>query len=162
MIIDVDGLKFDFAENWQVSKYDGWSYYRNQFVKQFDGIKGVDLLAITPNKVTVLIEVKDYRHPDTVKPSELPQAVANKVFYTLAALLPCSLLANDANEQAFAKNVLHSKELRVVLHMEQPRAHRPLVDPADILQKLRRLIRAVDAHPKVVSMQNNPLPWTVS
>ena len=163
MIIDVDGLKFDFAENWQVSKYDEWSYYRNQFAKQFDGIKAVDLLAVSPKKITFLVEVKDYTHPDTEKPSNLPQAVADKVLNTLAALLPCSLLANDASEQAFAKQILLSKQLRVVLHMEQPRAHRPVVDPADILQKLKKLLRAVDAHPKVVSIQNNSiLPWTVS
>lgn len=163
MTINVDGLKFDFETNWQASKYDEWSYYRNQFVKQFDGIKAVDLLAISPDKITFLIEVKDYTHPDTEKPSNLPQAVANKVFDTLSALLPCSLLANDANEKAFAKRVIQSKQLCVVLHMEQPRAHRPVVDPADILQKLKKLLRAIDAHPKVVSIQNNPLlPWTVS
>lgn len=159
----VDGLKFDFPNGWQASKYDEWSYYRNQFVKQFNGIKAVDVIALAPRHLVILIEVKDYRHPDTEKPSELAQAVANKVMYTLASMLPCSLLANDPTEKALAALVLQCKELRVVLHMEQPRAHRPVVDPADILQKLKKLLRAVDAHPKVVSMQNNPLlPWTVS
>ncbi|PTQ88237.1 hypothetical protein [Agitococcus lubricus] len=163
MIIDVDGLKFNFATNWQASKYDEWSYYRNQFVKQFAGIKAVDLLAISPKKITFLIEVKDYTHPNTEKPSDLPQAVADKVLNTLAALLPCSLLANDATEKAFAKQVLLSNQLHVVLHMEQPRAHKPVVDAADVLQKLKKLLRAVDAHPKVVSIQNNSiLPWNVS
>ena len=60
------------------------------------------------------------------------------------------------------KGVLKCAVLRVVAHIEQPRAHRPVVDPADIKQQLRRKLRAVDAHPKIVSMNDmQGLAWNV-
>lgn len=161
-VLPVDGLLFDFPDAWQASKYDEWSFYRNQFVKQEDGIKGVDALALSDLNEAFLIEVKDYRHPETEKPSELPQAVAGKVRDTLAAMLPARLLANEPIEQRMATAILNCANLKVVLHIEQPLRHRPVVDPADIKQKLRRLLRAVDPHLKVVSMRNmQGLTWTV-
>ena len=76
--INVDGLDFHFPDGWLASKYDKWSFYNNQF-KKLPGTKAVDLLALSPEKTAYLIEVKDYRRPDTERPSELPQALANKV-----------------------------------------------------------------------------------
>lgn len=160
--VQVERLTFSFPSDWTVGKYDDWSFYRNQFSRQFDGIGAVDVIACSADGKTFLIEVKDYRHPDTTKPSDLPTVIANKVIMTLAALLPAALHANDAAEQALAKKALRCRSLRVVAHIEQPRAHRPAVDPADIKQKLCQLLRAVDPHPSVVSanaMQN--LPWQV-
>lgn len=160
--LPVDGLVFDFPDAWQASKYDEWSFYRHQFVKQDDGIKGVDALALSDANEAFLIEVKDYRHPETEKPSELAQAVAGKVLDTLAAMLPARVRANEPVEQQMAAAILNCASLKVVLHIEQPPRHRPVVDPADIKQKLRRLLRAVDPHLKVVSMNNmQGLAWTV-
>lgn len=150
----VEGLTFTFPAAWRVGKYDDWSFYRNQFVRQFNGIQAVDLLARAPDGTAYLIEVKDYRHPDAEKPSELPQAIANKVLSTLAAMLPAKLGASDPDERALAKEVLTCRKLRVIAHLELPRAPRRVVDPADLKQKLAQLLRAVDAHPKVVSMNN--------
>lgn len=48
--IDVDGLTFSFGERWQVSKYDEWSFYRNQFSRQSNSIAAVDLLVLSPDR----------------------------------------------------------------------------------------------------------------
>lgn len=163
LVLNIDGLNFTFPQGWQASKYDEWSFYRNQFVKQGDGIKAVDAVALEPTNTAFLIEVKDYRRPDTEKPSQLPEAIANKVLHTLAAMLPAKLRANDPTEQQLAAAILACASLRVIAHIEQPLRHRPVVDLADIKQKLRRLLRAVDANPKVVSMNDmNGLNWTVA
>lgn len=161
--LNIDGLIFTFPQGWQASKYDDWSFYRNQFAKQGDGIKAVDAVALSPTNTAFLIEVKDYRHPDTEKPSQLPEAVANKVLHTLAAMLPAKLHATNSGEQQLATAILGCVSLRVIAHIEQPRHHRPVVDLADIKQKLRRLLRSVDKHPKVVSMNDmNGLTWSVA
>ncbi len=162
-MLNVDGLVFTFPPDWLAGKYDEWSFYLNQFSRQQNNLKAVDVVAISPNQSAFLIEVKDYRHPDTEKPSELPQAIANKVLHTLAAMLPAKLNANDPVEQKLAGSILTCNSLRVVAHIEQPARHQPVIDPADLKQKLRRLLKAVDAHPKVVSMDNlGGLQWTVS
>lgn len=162
-MLNIDGLQFGFPAGWQASKYDDWSFYRNQFAKQDDGIKAVDALALSDDNTAFVIEVKDYRHPETDKPSELPKAVAHKVLHTLAAMLPASLLASEPVERQLAAAILHCGGLKVVLHIEQPQRHRPVVDPADIKQKLRRLLKSVDPHLKVVSMNNmQGLAWTVA
>lgn len=50
---NVDGLNFDFPDNWQVSQYDNWSFYRNQVARMWNGIKALDLLAVDPKKNSV-------------------------------------------------------------------------------------------------------------
>ena len=161
--VNIDGLTFTFPQAWQASKYDEWSFYRNQFAKQWDGIKAVDAVVLAPANIAFLIEVKDYRHPETEKPSQLPEVIANKVLHTLAAMLPAKLHANKHEEKQLASAILNCAFLRVIAHIEQPQRRRPVVDLADIKQKLRRLLRAVDAHPKVVSMNDmNGLDWAVA
>ena len=161
--LQVETLTFKFPAGWCTSKYDDWSFYRQQFSRQSNGIQAVDVLAREPNDTAYLIEVKDYRHPDTEKPSQLPQAIANKVLMTLAAILPAKLNANDPSERAMAKAVLTCHKLRVVAHIELARAHHPAVALADLKQKLAQLLRAVDAHPKVVSRNHMPsLGWAVA
>lgn len=160
--LQVENLTFEFPAGWQASKYDDWSFYRNQFIKQRDGIQAVDILAKAPCGTAYLIEVKDYRHPDTEAPSKLPESIANKVLMTLAALLPAKLNGNNPHEQAMADAILRCKKLKVVAHVEQPVKYMPVVDPADLKQKLERLLRAVDAHPKVVSTDpKHDLGWQV-
>ncbi|ABM36453.1 hypothetical protein [Polaromonas naphthalenivorans] len=85
------------------------------------------------------------------------------MLHTLAAMLPARLLANEPVERQLATAILNCGCLKVVLHIEQPQRHRPVVDPADIKQKLRRLLKAVDPHLKIVSMNNmQGLAWTVT
>lgn len=152
--LNVDGLIFTFPHDWAASKYDEWSYYRNQFVKQQSNIKAVDILAISPNQTAFFIEVKDYRHPETERPSELPQAIATKVLHTLAAMLPAKINANNVDERQLANAVLTCLSLKVFAHIEQPVRHMPVIDPADLKQKLRKLLRAVDPHLEIASMGN--------
>lgn len=164
---NVDGLNFDFSDNWQVGQYDSWSFYQNQVSRMWNGIKALDLLAVDPHKTAWLIEVKDYSQQQRTKPSELSDEVAHKVFDTLAALIPAKNGANDAGEKQIARAVTLALRLRVVLHLEQPAKHsklRPIaINPADIKQKIRQLLKPVDAHPLVVSKANlGALEWCVS
>ena len=66
-----------------------------------------------------------------------------------------------------AKAALSGRALRVVLHLEQPRTHSKLfpraIDPAKVLQKLRQLVKPIDAHPLVVETSRMAsLAWTVT
>jgi hypothetical protein len=163
---NVDGLNFDFPDNWQVSKYDDWLFYRNQFSRMWNGIKSVDLLAIDTGKTTWLIEVKDYRVNLRTKPSDLGEEIAYKVFDTLAAIIPAKINAAHSDEKQLARAVSASRKLSVVLHLEQPEKHSKLrpraINPADVQQKMRQLLKPVDAHPQVVDMRSmRKLKWQV-
>ncbi len=105
MVLDIDGLTFEFPDGWHADKYDDWKFYRKQIGSHLQGLKAVDVLALSHSLEAYLIEVKDYSRPQTVKPSELPEAVAWKVIHTLAALLPASLNANDADEKSSGKGL---------------------------------------------------------
>lgn len=119
-------------------------------------------MAISPAKQAFLIEVKDYRHPEAVKPSGLAEAIASKTMDTLAAMLPAKLLASEAEERIIAANFLKCTSLEVVVHIEQPLKRMPMVDVADIQQKLKQLLRAVDKKPKIVSVRDmRGLEWRV-
>lgn len=161
--MNVDGLKFSFPSDWQASQYDQWSFYRNQFIKQQEGLQAVDIVASSPQGVAYLIEVKDYRHPDTEKPTALSTAITHKVIHTLAALLPARLNANEPAESALAASLLNAGKLQVIAHIEQPGSKHQIVDLADLKQKLKKSLRAIDPHVKIVSKQNlRGLPWSVS
>lgn len=163
----VDGLSFTFPHGWEVSKYDEWAYYRNQFARMWNEIKAIDLLAVSPDQCVWFIEVKDYRQHQRTKPSDLSEEVAKKVFDSAAGVLAASKNANDLVERHVAKSACKGAVLRVVLHLEQPAKHSKLrpraIDPAAVQQKLRRLLKPMDAHPRVVEiakMQN--LTWSVT
>ena len=162
----VDSLTFHFPNSWQVCKYDEWAFYRNQFSKMRDEIKAVDLIAIE-NGVVWLIEAKDYSQHRRKKKIAIADEVAEKVFCTLAAMLPAKINASDLSERNFAKDICNGQELRIVLHLEQPKKHSKLrpraINPADVQLKLRTLIKPIDPHPKVVeSGYMQDLAWTVT
>ncbi|MDO9141019.1 MAG: hypothetical protein Q7U38_11920 [Methylobacter sp.] len=164
---NVDGLFFDFPDDWQASKYDDWSFYKNQFSRMWNGIKALDLLAIDTDKTAWLIEVKDYRVNPRTKPSDLAEEIAHKVFDTLAAIIPAKIHATDPVEKQLAHAVSASRKLRVVLHLEQPAKHSKLrpraIKPADVQQKTRQLLKPVDAHALVVEIgEMRKLAWHVS
>ena len=165
--INVDGLWFEFPDRWTASKYDDWVFYRNQWTKMRSGVKSVDILAVDPERTGWLIEVKDYsKHPRT-KPSDLAQEIADKVFDTLAAMLPVRVNATDDTEKFVASPMARAMNLRVVLHLEQPvvlsRLRPHVINPADIRQRLKQLLKPVDPHPAVTAMaQMAALPWQVA
>ena len=163
----VDGINFDFPDDWHVGKYDDWSFYCNRFCRMWNGIKSLDLLAIGPEKVAWLIEVKDYRVHKRTKAIDIADEVARKVFDTLAALLPAKVNADDTTEKMVACEIISASKLRVVLHLEQPAKHSKLrpraINPADVKQKLRSLLKPIDAHPIVSEINRmGKLAWTVS
>lgn len=165
--LDVDGLNFEFPAGWLASKFDEWTFYREQFSRMRNGIKALDLLALDTHKIGWLIEVKNYRIHARTKPSDLGDEVAHKVFDTLAAMPPARINANDPAEKGMAQALLGAKKYRVILHLEQPTKHSKLrpraINPADVQQKLRQLMKPVDAHPCVVEMgRMGLLAWSVS
>lgn len=158
----VDNLTFTFPDGWQAEKFDDGTFYRKHFSKQMNGIKAVDLLVKDLNGIAYFIEVKDYRHPDTIKPKGLADSIAEKVLMTLAAMLPAKYRASDPAERALAASILDCDDFRVVAHLELPARHKLVIDPADIKQKLKQRLAAVDRHVKVVSMSKmQGLEWSV-
>ena len=161
-------LNFDFEtdDGSLASKYDEWVFYRNHFCKMTDGVKAVDFVYIDKTQeCTWFIEVKDYRHPQTeqIKPSELADAVALKVRDTLAGLVAAKYNANVDIEKQIARAALKMSKINVVLHMEQIQRVWSIA-PADLQMKLKQKLKAVDAHPRVVSKDclKRDMGWVVS
>lgn len=159
-------LTFKFPSTWQAKKYDDWSFYRNQFQKVCGGAKAVDILAVAPDKCVWVIEVKDQRRHPRSKAIDLPDEVACKVRDTLAGLFAAHVNASDANEKRFAGEALASNQIKVVLHLEQPSKHSKLfpraIDPANVKQKLKELLKAIDPHPAVLEIgRTGTVAWTV-
>jgi hypothetical protein len=155
-------------EDWRVEKYDDWSFYRNQFNSCCGGNRAVDFLAYQVSEKTLwLIEVKDYRCSRRTKDIHLWEEVALKVRDTLAGILAACVNANDDTEKRYAAQVLRATRLRVVLHLEQPRARSKLFpriyDPADVQQKIKQRLKPVDAHPRVAACDTLwAVPWKVT
>lgn len=168
MAIAEGALTFTFAPGAEASKYDDWSFYRNQFQQGcFKDNKAVDLLCEL-NRSAWLIEVKDYRvHPRT-KAVDLADEVAIKVRDTLAGLVAASVGANDPVERAFARRMVRAQRMRVVCHIEQPakvsRLRPRVIEPDKLKLKLRTLLKAIDAHPIVMDRSSTAanVPWVVS
>lgn len=155
-------LIFAFPLPLRAEKYDDWSFYRNQLTNAFGGAKAVDILCLDTD-CGWLIEVKDYRQHRRTKPSELGMEIAEKVRDTLAGLVAARCNANDKDEKSFAAEFLAKKTLRVVLHLEQPVGRNSIINPANLVIKLRQLLKPVDAHPQVVSQNalRGDMTWTV-
>lgn len=160
-------LTFQFPDDWQITKFDGWSFYRNQFQNVCGGAKAIDILAIDPDHCMWAIEAKDYRAHPRMKIIELANEVACKVRDSLAALVAARVNANDADEKTRSHAALTCNQIRVVLHLEQPTQHSKrfprAIDPAHVTQKLKQLLKAIDPHPKVVDKgQAGYLGWSVT
>ncbi len=165
--ITVEQLQFTFPNDWRASKFDDWSFYRNQFQSVCGGARAVDIVAINQNTCFWIIEAKDYRQHLRTKVEELGDEIASKVRDSLAGLVAAGANANDADEKGLARAALRCPRLRVVLHLEQPTAHSKLfprvIDPAKIQQRLKQLIKAIDPHPMVVERSRmGGASWTVS
>ena len=168
MIITEGVLNFDFQtdDGSLLSKYDEWCFYRHHFCKIAEGIKAVDFIYIDKSqRCTWLIEVKDYRHPQTekIKPSELADAVALKVRDTLAGLVAAKCNANDDVEKQISKAALNMSKINVVLHVEQ--INRVwAIDLADLKMKLKQKLKAIDSHLKIVNKDSlkSDMRWVVS
>jgi len=166
--IDEGRLSFFFPDNTVASKYDEWSFYRNQFNSAFGGTKAVDLIHVDARQ-TWLIEVKDYRIHRRTKVIDIGDEISFKVRDTLAGLVAAQCNANDFDEMRIAKNAIRQTRIRIILHLEQPRKHSRLfpkaIDPSKVEQKLKQCLKSVDAHPCVVdkdTLENRlEMNWTV-
>lgn len=159
-------LIFDF--DCEALKFDDSTFYRQHFSKITPGIKAVDILAVQ-QKIGYLIEIKDYTNPDTqnLTMKELVEMVINKVISTLAAILPMkNSINNSAREKKIARNFSRANEIKVIVHIELPPKRRTLKqsnwDLSNLQIQLGRKLKAIDAHPKVVSKDELPnCPWVV-
>ena len=160
-------LAFNFPDNWIVTKYDDWSFYRNQFKDCCKGCKAVDFLAIDPVGGDLwLIEVKDYRNYRRAKEDNMWDEMAIKVLHTLSGLVAVKINNSDLMND-FANECFKCSNLKVVLHLEQPKKNSKLFprayDPANVKEKLRQLIKPIHAHPKVTEMgMMNRVAWMVN
>jgi hypothetical protein len=159
-------LELRFPPRWKATKYDDWPFYQNRFKDACCGNKAVDVVVLDPDGTLWLVEVKDYRHHSRTKDILLWDEIALKVRDTLAGLV-AAMIAGDHPDQAQARQALRAGKLRVVLHLEQPLKHSRLFprifDPEKIRQKLRQLIKPIDAHPIVVELHNmHGLAWIVA
>lgn len=150
----MDGrLVHEFPAGWIAWKCDDAPYYRKQFQSFAGGAKSVDFAAISPgtDPVLWLIELKDYRAQARSKPSDLFDELATKVRDTLACLMATGANSGAQPEVDQAKAACRAGEVRVVLHLEQPRKPSRLfpqvIDPKDVKDKLKQKLRAVDPHP---------------
>ena len=166
-ILSEGKLTFTFSDESNATQYDNWSFYRNQFGNTCGSVKAVDMICIN-KKVTWLIEIKDYRRNRRTKPIDLADEIALKVRDTLAGLVAAKFNANDTKEQRFAQQALESDVVRVVLHLEQPIKQSRLfplsVNPVSVMQKLKKQLKAIDAHPYIVNQHNLTanMDWTVT
>jgi len=159
-------LTFEFNDDWLVTKYDEWSYYRNQFIKISDGTKAVDLLAISPDHTLWLIEVKNYRRAPRTKEMPIREEILKKVCDTLAAILPAQCNASDDDEYNYAKEAVKARKIRIILYWEQSKHISKLfpqkLSLPDIQNQLKIRLKPIDPHPKVVDAQTSShLPWRV-
>ena len=169
--IQVGSLAFCFPDDWIVERFDEWAFYRHQLSRLKIGIKAVDLVALqraggNQQGTLWLIEVKDYRQYPRTKQIELAQEIAGKALDTVAGILPAAIRATNGSEQPSASAFRKCSELRVVLHLEPPPIHSPLFSPklnlANVQQELKRYVKSLDPHPRVVDQANMAgLPWTV-
>ena len=165
--IEEGGLKFTFPNHCEATKYDDWAFYRQQFQSVAGGAKAVDILCLAQD-VSWLIEIKDYRQHPRTKPSDLGDEVSSKVRDTLAGLAAANANAANKDEQTFAEHALAKRRWRVALHLEQPPVANLRLWPqgislVNVLEKLRRNLKAVDTQPMVVSLQRpgSGTPWAV-
>ena len=155
-----------FPDNWDVTKYDDWMFYRNRFSSVCGSSKAVDFLAYDRHNRTLwLIELKDYRQHRRTKDHSIAlcDEIAIKVRDTLAGIFAAKVDSRHP-EQPYADRVLSCTTLRAVLHLEQPKTPSRLYprayNPASIQQKLKQLLKPIDPHPKVVELARmEDVPW---
>ena len=174
--LSVDTLTFAFDPSVSAGIYDQWQHYTAVWNAPPGGQKAVDVVAVEggpPQSTTWLIEAKDFRViTNPPKPSNiagLAPFVADKANHTLAGLADASTNAVVPDEKQLATDAIASTTKRIVLHLEpHAGAHTalfPLGFAANVLQKLRQLVKAIDPNPLVLNIDNTPtagVPWTVS
>lgn len=166
--IEVDGKGFSFPAGWQIWKYDDSAFYRRHFQSFASGSQAVDIVAISPDKTLWLLEVKDYRRHPRDKNESVFAEVAAKVRSTLAGLATARVRANNEQERTLADQSMQAKNIRVALHLDQPRHISPLfpqiVEPKSASQLLQKALLPVDRRAVCYGQgigAEPDLPWSV-
>jgi hypothetical protein len=158
-------LEHRFDDTWVVSKFDEWPFYLTHFQSQCAVNKAVDVTARDPRGWLWLVELKDYRVYPRTKSIDLVDEVAIKVRDSLACILAAAKWHSQHAHLQEARDHLTATKLRVVLHVEQPAQHSKLFpriyDLANLQQKLKQLLKAVDPHPVVMELATGRVPWNV-
>ena len=76
MIFQESGWKFEFDESWQVKKFDDHRYYKTLSGR---GFKGIDFIAIQPDRHLLLIEVKNYRDQEPPSSEKMAEIFSKKI-----------------------------------------------------------------------------------
>ena len=161
-------LEFTFPDDWNVSKYEEWQHYKQQFIKVGISVKAVDVLANEPRNCCWLLEIKDYREHVRTKTIDLAEEISSKGSGHPVRLSRGSILARTTKmKKNWARQGLRAKSLKVVLHLQQPSKNSKLfpraISAASVLQRLKQLIKAIDPHPRVVETNSMfDIPWEVT
>ena len=113
-------LVFDFNSSLSI-QYDETEYYRKGFQTISDDISAVDFITIEQNN-GYLVEIKDYRHPDTelISYKELIPILIKKILSTLSSIIPMKVMASKIDEKTIAESFSQINQLTIVLHIELP------------------------------------------
>ena len=160
-------LTFDFDSPLSI-QYDETKYYREKFQSISDSeISAVDFITID-EKIGYLIEVKDYRHPDTKMKTykELMPELIKKILSTLSATIPMKWMSDDSFERKIAHGFSKTENLFIVIHIELPskisRQEMAFFRRDRLELELRRKLSPISSDIYVVSIISNvSLPWTV-
>lgn len=168
-IVCEGSLEFSFSGDNTASKYDSWSFYRNQVQRCFNDAKAVDMIFLDPTSDQVwLIEVKDYRTHRRTKSINIVDEIAQKVKDTLIGLSAASFNATDYDEYKFASSVFRKNKIRVAFHLETTPSSSKLfpkaLDHRSIRDALKRKIKLFDPHPRVIdcTLMMNDMNWSIS
>jgi hypothetical protein len=163
-------IDWTFADGWKVIQYDNSAWYRKHFNSCAESA-AVDFIAVLdqPAKgICWLIEAKDFTTEPPLLSKELIEIISKKVRDTVAGVVGGAVNANAPSERALFNNALRANKLRVAFHCERPkhasRLFRSLPDAADLQQKLRKSLRAIDSKVLVLdcTSDTSSLPWTVT
>lgn len=157
-----------FDEGWTVVKYDDSTWYRKHFQKCADSA-AVDFVALSPDETLYwLIEVKDFTtDPPLKEKGPLYEIVTRKARDTLAGLLAAASNATGS-DQELARKIGTAAKVRVAFHCERPthasRLFKGLPSTADLQQRLRRTLRAIDSKAIVTdgAKPRTDVPWTAT
>lgn len=153
--ITVDGLDFEFPDDWRVLKWDDTDFHRKQFQNVGGGSKACDLVAMAPGEDRVwLIEAKDFRSATSPTSKDVIAQIACKARDTLAGLWAAGPNAGVASEGSFARLARGRGSVRVVFHLEDtsPSSLFPVgTAAANVSMKLRQALGPIDPNAAVSS-----------
>lgn len=153
-------LRFSFDDAHNVLKYDGSTFYCEQF-KRIQYTKAVDMVCVTDDAAW-LIEIKDYNN-EREKDIPLEDELIQKVRDTLAGLAVANTEDhNDNTTREIAAAALSRRRWRVAFHIEGLDEFTQDL-PTNLHIKLKKRLNPIDKKSMVLSIQYQAdVPWKVS